>query len=97
MFLVVSSKSITLVSKEVAYDHLTTNVGLRGLVDVPSDGESGQCTVLNLSFTLEAARSYVIMMGEPIDHSLQPSLIPLFVDSSACQKYRPSINYPSYH
>jgi len=71
MFLVVSSKSLTLASKEVAYDDLTTNDGLRGLVDVPSDAKSGQCTVLDLSFTLEAAKSYVIMMEEPIGHSLQ--------------------------
>jgi hypothetical protein len=77
MFLVVSSKSLTLASKEVAYDDLTTNDGLRGLVDVPSDAKSGQCTVLDLSFTLEAARSYVIMMEEPIGHSLQPQPLTL--------------------
>ncbi|KAI5235123.1 hypothetical protein E4T42_09767 [Aureobasidium subglaciale] len=34
-------------------------------------------SILDLSFTLEAARSYVIMMEEPIGHSLQPQPLTL--------------------
>jgi hypothetical protein len=72
MFLVVPTESLSLKSKEILYNELNSNEGLRELMDSPSDVKSGDCTVLDLSFDVPAAKSRVIMMKNPLGHSLQP-------------------------
>lgn len=72
MFLVVPTESLSLGIRQTFYDELNNHEGLRKLMDVPSDAKSGDCTVLDLSIDIQAAKSRVIMMKEPLGHPLLP-------------------------
>jgi hypothetical protein len=65
MFLVVPTESLSLKSQEILHNKLDSNEGLRELMDSPSDIKSGDCTVLDLSFDVQAAKSRVVIMKSP--------------------------------